>query len=226
MSVKQLALLSHYLHLKHVSETVGLTELLLTPQTCQWNSLTELLLTPQTCQWNCWPYWVTTYTLNMSVKQLALLSYYLHLQHVSETASLSKVLPTPQTCQRTSWPGYPRFKLVWAVGTLQPVDAQVRQLVVPQLGSAGGHKVAVFARELDVLMLTLDVAAKVLSCDGPEGAVRTPKWSIPWEEAGWKRAVKMYLQHQFITVCVKVFWYSHGNNWVNIYVIMFWNTLC
>ena len=130
----------------------------------------------------------------MSVKQPAFLRYYqhlkhvretasltkalLHLKHVRETASLSKVLPTPQTCQRTGWPGYPRFKLVRAVGALQPVDAQVRQLVVPQLGSAGGHEVAVFARELDVLMLTLNVAAKVLSGDGPERAVRTAKWSI------------------------------------------------
>ena len=117
------------------------------------------------------------YISNMSVKQPALLRYY-YTSNMSETASLSKVLPTPQTCQRTGWPGYPRFKLVRAVGALQPVDAQVRQLVVPQLGSAGGHEVAVFARELDVLMLTLNVAAKVLSGDGPERAVRTAKWSI------------------------------------------------
>ena len=65
MSVKQLALLSYYLHLKHVSETALLS------------------------------YWVTTYTSNMSVKQLALLSYYLHLKHVSETAGLTELLLTP-----------------------------------------------------------------------------------------------------------------------------------
>ena len=222
MSVKQLALLSYYLHFKHVGETAGLTKILLhLEHVSETVALLRYYYTSNTSvkQQALLRYY---YTSNMSVKQPAFLRYYQHLKHVS----LSKVLPTPQTCQRTSWPGYPRFKLVWAVGTLQPVDAQVRQLVVPQLGSAGGHKVAVFARELDVLMLTLNVAAKVLSGDGPERAVRTPKWSITWEEARGKRVVKMYLQHQFIIVCVKVFWSSYENNCVNIYVRMFWNTLC
>ena len=64
------------------------------------------------------------------------------------------------------------------MGTLQTVDAQVGQLVVPQLGSVGGNKVTLFARELDVLMLTFNVAMQILSGDSPERTISASKWSI------------------------------------------------
>ena len=107
MSVKQLALLSYYLHLKHVSETAGLIELLLTvhlKHVSETAGLTELLLTVHLKHVSETALLSTTYTWNMSVKQLALLSYYLHLKHVSETAGLIELLLTPPTCQWNSQP--------------------------------------------------------------------------------------------------------------------------